>query len=265
MKATIGMVGVPIETVFVRTDDDYLIDVIEAYTPGATKNIREFLNKADESRAQGINLIDLGELSFGITAGRNYYHREVSEWERKSLTDITLDMLLEERGKLLAKKDDFDVLLCIGLSHFGALLLYEDSDFVVRADCHGDYFKKDKEKHIGANYASYMNTVERKFSNARILNYGVRTNFGSETMDFYGEMGDINCIEHVNANHFDIDVDCFAKELMMSSSRNCSNLLPAQIESMAAEARPRKIGIWEYRINYDSGNGRKFIENVVFS
>tara|TARA_Y100000310_G_C20655398_1_gene801727 strand:+ start:1092 stop:1928 length:837 start_codon:yes stop_codon:yes gene_type:complete len=264
MSVKVGLVRVPVETVYVKTDNDFIVDIIPAYFSGITNTVRDYLKEIEDDIGYEVRLVDLGELDFGLEENSLPYKRNVDIWGRESLKEVTLDMLFEERERLFARKEEFDLLVCLGLSHFGGLLLYEDNERVARLDCHGDYFEEHKVRFKGANYASYMNTVERRFPNAKIVNYGVKTGLGDERMSFLGEDGFMGDDEHLTANHFDIDVDCFSEDLRISRLYHCSDLQPYGVERMISQAKPKKIGIWEYRPEHDMrGYGFQFIVNSI--
>ncbi|MBU1849389.1 MAG: hypothetical protein KKH40_01545, partial [Nanoarchaeota archaeon] len=165
-------------------------------------------------------------------------------------------------------KKEFDYVICTGPSHFGALLLYEPDDFVARFDFHGDFIAERSDLVVGENYASYMNTVKRDIKPKRIFNYGwggLNSIEKAYAMDLCGELGFVGDNNHLQANHFDIDVDCFRNDLKMSKYHHCGNLLPKQVETMISEVKPKKIGVWEYRPFFDRGNGVKFLETLIQS
>ena len=267
----IAIIGVPVETIHLKGDNEFDDAPLEVYNRGSTNKIRKYLIDCSNSHAN-VKLKDLGELNFGLSQDKEYICRNmVFEYERKNIAEINLDTLQKERDFVLIQKENFDYIICIGASHFGALLLYEKNDVVARADFHGDFYWEYEKNYIGENYSSYMHTVKRKIikNHKKIINYGWGGSYLDDknkylAMDLFGEEGTIGDNRHKNTNHFDIDIDCFKKELEISKSRNCGKLVPKQLESMISEAKPKKIGIWEYRLGYDKGNGRRFIENVIF-
>jgi len=250
----VALIGVPIETERMDIFRDDLPFPIEAYSPGSTNEIRTYLAK--RSKQYSTKIEDFGELKFEFS---NHPDKEVFRRLKK----------LEERKEILLRaKENFDRVICIGPSHFGALLLYEEDDVVARFDFHGDFTEKNEEMYIGENFASYMHTVKRKIKSKRVINYGwggIYPEDKENAMDIIGEIGVIGDNKHLGANHFDVDVDCFDKSLRIAKSRFCGRLFPEQLERMVREARPKKIGIWEYRSSYDKGEGVCFIENIVFN
>ncbi len=267
----IAIIGVPVETIHLKGDNEFDDAPLEIYNRGSTDKIRKYLVDFSNGNAN-VKLKDLGELKFGLRQDKEYICRNmIFKYEKKDVAEIDLDTLQKERDFVLKQKENFDHVVCIGASHFGALLLYEKNDFVARADFHGDFYWEYEKNYIGENYSSYMHTVKRKIikNPKKIINYGWGGSYLNDknkylAMDIFGEEGAVGDNKHKNTNHFDVDVDCFKKDLEIARSRNCGRLVPKQLEDMISEAKPKKIGIWEYRWNCDKGNGRKFIENVIF-
>ncbi len=264
----IALIGVPIETVFIEDADGFCIDSWESYSKGLTDKIR---SQIMNSKTKNLNVIDKGELDFGIISEskvqqRNFYYDAHHGMKLKNQI-ISLDNISEQKKTIKELSNLFDHVICIGPSHFGALLLYQPIDSVVRADFHGDYFRKDQDRYSGASYGSYMITVKRDIKPRKVVNYGwggLDSERKEEAMDLFGEVGVIGDDRYKNATLFDIDMDCFSPDLRMCSQPNCSDLRRYQIERMISEVKPPKIGIFEYRSDYDVlGNGAQFITNVI--
>ncbi|MBI2667990.1 hypothetical protein HYX17_04465 [Candidatus Woesearchaeota archaeon] len=267
----VALIGVPIETHWISEYSGYIYGIDEpcdlmedysckysVYSPDSTDEIRKTIR---EIKKNDILIEDIGELN--LSGPNNEESKTHRHYKNERL--VGLEKMKKQRKFVLGLKRHFDRIVCIGPSHFGAILLYEETDNVARFDFHGDYTIHEYPDIIssGLNHASYMHTVEREFRPRIIINYGWKNR--EESMDYLGEIAQIESGRHKESNHFDIDVDCFDSRLGIASTIHCGDLHPKQLEKMALEAQPKKIGIWEYRGNYDHGNGKKFIENVVFN
>jgi len=259
----IAIIGVPIETVFQCNEFNLPYEV---YLPGSTDKIRKYLIECNKNY-NSVNLVDKGELN--LESSKKELLIDVSKnYERNLFSKVDLDTIKEKKDFVLKQKENFDHTICVGPSHFGAILLYQKKDIVARFDFHGDYEPFYEKNPFKPNYATYMNIV-KKMGKINVINYGWGGSYLDDehkklALDLFGEEGEIGDNKHKNANHFDIDVDCFKKESGIAMSRDCGRLMPKQLEGMISVAKPKKIGIWEYRWNYDNGNGKRFIENVIF-
>jgi len=261
----ITIIGVPIETIIHYFCDEFNLPY-QVYLPGSTDKIREYLIDCNKNY-NSVKLVDKGELNLE-SSKKEVLIDVLKNYERNSFSIIPLDIIKDKKDSVLENKDKFDHVVFIGPSHFGALFLYEKKDIVARFDFHGDYEPFFENKPFTPTHASYMNIV-KEMGKINVINYGwggsyLEDNNKYLAMDIFGEEGIIGDNKHKDANHFDIDIDCFKKELGIASSRDCGRLMPKQVENMISDTKPKKMGIWEYRWDYDHGKGKKFIENVIF-
>jgi len=272
----IAILGVPVETIIHYFCDEFNLPH-QVYLPGSTDKIREYLIECNKNY-NSVKLVDQGELDLK-SSKKEVLIDVLKNYKTNSFSEITLDVIREKKDFILKQKKNFDYVICIGPSHFGALFLYEKKDMVARFDFHGDYELSYKRNSFIPTHATYMNIV-KEIGKIKVINYGWGgTHLDDENkspgMSIFGEEGLIGDNKHKNANHFDVDVDCFERDLKIArfwkdfekeKSECCPTFTPKQLEVMMSEAKPKKIGIWGYNWDYDNnGNGRKFIENVIFN
>jgi len=241
MAKTIALIGLPVTNHFVINSNGDVEDYYPVNSPGFTAKTLELL--AEESLGQGLIISAKEEIVLP-----DY--------------DVSIEDLLTAGTYIRQKAKDADRVICFGPSHFGALAFYNGREKVARFDCHGDYFSEKslapKESFPGSSYASYMNAVEKRFRGVKVLNYGVLK------MKILGERAIQEEKKYLSANHFDIDLDVFAAGLRMNNEPCKSYFKPHELLEILAEAKPRKIGIWEYRQEEDlAGNALKFLLDTV--
>jgi len=263
----IAIIGVPVETIIHYSCDDIILPH-QVYLPGSTDKIRGYLIECNKNY-NSVKLVDKGELNLG-SPEKKVLINVLKNYKRNPFSEITLDIIKEKKDFILKQKENFDHVVCIGPSHFGALFLYEKKDMVARFDFHGDYESSYKRNSFIPTHATYMNIV-KEMGKIRVINYGWGGSYLDDdnkylAMDIYGKEGKIGDNKHKKANLFDIDVGCFKKELGIARSRYCGRLEPKQLEGMISEAKPKKIGIWGYNLDHDDNeNGKKLIENIIFN
>lgn len=257
----IGLIGVPLETVPIR-DTGLLLPF---YLPGITNKTRG--NITDKCKEIGIEIDDLGEADLG-----EYYEpgfkvdrmMGIYPLSMERLKGIDMKKLIEARDSILQMSREYPLLLCIGTSHLGAITLYEDGDTVARLDYHADYTGWSPSR-IAFGYASYMDWVKQNVPNVDVINHFVRW---SENGSVFGRRAENEDRSYVDANHFDIDVDCFhgrygIQNIHVSVSEPAI-ATPELVVSMIRKTHPNKIGIWEYRPFGDYlGNGLRFIVDSI--
>ncbi len=255
----IALVGVPAEIVPIM-DSGYHVS---ANIPGLTDRIRRLVIETAAKR--GVQVQDLGEASAGDTRKVPFAVDRVGgipEYYEGWLPPTRLRTLEQSRKRILkSARDEYDLLVAVGPSHLGAIVLYEKLDVVARLDYHADFTGRDD---VFINYATYMDWVRRKLKKVDVINFFVREKeegivFGRESSN-----GDVPA----GTNHFDIDVDCFDPRFQMQRvyehNRGGSGVTPEQVLSMIRQARPRKLGIWEYRQSHDpQQNGIEFIVDAI--
>lgn len=288
MTKRIGMVGVPIEDVYVCGQ---MTELFRTYIPRQTDELRAKI--IEGAAIEGVNITDLGEICLG-----EYYepafptdrYEEVSDRQRDLIRGFELARLERERLSVLANKSDYELLISVGHSHLGGIVLYEDNDKVARLDYHGDYYSGNY--NIMLNFATYMNWVEKNISQAEVHNYFARDMKYGKLQPVYGTRvsgesisGKLVSETHVSglvdrtddrsylsANHFDIDVDCvdWKYHIQDSYSQDAefgghTGVSPDDIVRMVGEAKPDKIGFWEYRLNHDRSRwlGLKMIVDSI--
>lgn len=171
----------------------------------------------------------------------------------------------EAREAILAESRKFDLVVVISPSHLGGIVLYEAGDSVARMDYHADFLNWD-DKQICFSYASYMDWIKKNVPHADVTNYFVRW---SENGAVFGrEAGSVGDRSFRSANHFDIDVDCFDPQYRIQNVyehvKGPSSVAPEAVLHMVREAKPRKLGIFEYRPEGDFHRlGLEFIANAI--
>jgi hypothetical protein len=241
MPKNIALIGLPVANHFVINSDGDVEDYYPVSSPGFTAKTLELLT--EESERQGL-VVSANE--------------EIVLPER----DVSIEDLLTAGAYIKQKTKDADRVICFGPSHFGAIAFYNGNEKVARFDCHGDYFSeknlKPHESFPGSSYASYMNAVEKRLRRVKVINYGVLK------MELLGERGVEAEKKYLAANHFDIDMDVFTADLKMNNEPCKSYYKPQELLEILAEAKPRKIGIWEYRSHEDlEGNALKFLLSAL--
>ncbi len=258
MYPKIALVGVPAEIVPIQ---DCLYS-ISANLTGVTNPARELILKKAEER--GIPIHDLGEVS----AGEHYKPKfnidrlkGVPYFLSYDVPSVKMKALLKSRKCVLEKSKEFDLTVAVGPSHLGAIVLYEEEDVVARLDYHADFTGKDN---VVFSYASYMDWIRQNMKKVDVTNFFVKYKekgfvFGRESSNMTVSSG---------TNHFDIDVDCFDPNFQIqrvySHDKGWSGVTPGHVLSMIRQARPRKLGIWEYRPFYDCQlKGLEFVVNAI--
>ncbi len=262
MAARIGLIGIPLETIPVMLESDNPIYSISAYLPGLTDKTRKMI--LERARQSNICLEDFGEICLG-----EYYKpdfsvntsRGISVFHAEKLAQVGIGQLEKERKEFLKRVQDYDLVVAIGANHLGGIVLYEENDIVARLDYHSDFSTSDA---VILDYASYMVWVKRNIQDIAVTNYFVKY---AESGGIFGEEGRIGDGQYARANHFDIDVDCFNRRFMIQNvythDQGPSEATPEMMLDMIKEAMPRKIGIWEYRPERDSGAGLEFIVEAI--
>lgn len=236
------------------------MDLIPSYIYGITDSTR----KSIIEKAKNLKIQDLGELDVGGDFGPKIaFNRKIgiSDRERELFKHRDIRRLLVSKEKLL--KENFNLLIVVGASHAGTIVLYEDNDIVSSLDYHSDYTNEDS---VTLNHTTYMNWIKENIKNAKV------TNFFTKYFEkgFFGELA--YHVFYQNANHFDIDIDCFKPEFKMLDTdiynyiNGDPEATPEQVHKMIKEAKPNKLGIWEYRPEYDrKKNGLKFIVDAIYA
>jgi len=263
MNNEIVLISVPIRTHYDKNHralsfyEDYkniVTNYYEEYVPGYLQPTLEYLIREIQKNKEN-------------TKNKKTQERIIIRQEELSLKadqkhEVDINDLIIKGREIKKKYSNAKRIICVGPSHVGALMLYEDDDVVARYDCHGDYSATHskanparKEKLV-YNLANYMNGVEDNFRNIRVINYGV------QRMSTYGETGIGE--EYLEANHFDIDIDVFDKKYNMNNSEQKSYFHTQDLLRMIKQADPRKIGVWEYRPEEDKErNALRFIKEVL--
>lgn len=262
MPSKIALVGIPIETVPLQ-DEGYGYNIC-AHIPGLTARVRELI--LDKAKKQGIFIEDLKEVYLGehYEVGYNIDRLSGIPVElRNTVKAVDIKKLEEARKQLLEKSKGYDLIVAVGASHLGAIILYDDNDSVARLDYHTDF--KDKENLV-YGFNSYMDWVKQNIRNLDITNYFTKP---ANDDPIFGRLAsDTNGKHYTFANHFDIDVDCFDLRYFIQNvfkhEKGSSKVTPEIVLSMIREAKPNKLGIWEYRPSRDSNNaGLDFIVNSI--
>ena len=262
MPPKIALVGIPIETVPLQ-DEGY---VICAYIPGMTTQARELI--VDKAKKQGILIEDLKEVYLGehYEVGYNIDRLDGIPVGLKNIVKaVDMKKLEEARKQILEKSKGYDLIVAVGASHLGAIILYEDNDIVARLDYHTDF--KDKENLV-YGFNSYMDWVKQNIRNLDVTNYFAKP---AKNDPIFGRLAsDTNDKHYTSANHFDIDVDCFDLRYFIQDvfkhEKGSSGVTPETVLSMIREAKLNKLGIWEYRPSRDSNKaGLDFIVNSIIA
>lgn len=289
MTNKIGLIGVPIEDLFIWGQ---MKELARSYIPHITDNLRTRI--VEETAKKGVLVDDLGEIYLGEDYEQPFpidRYEEVPDRYRFMVRDFKLSALEEQRQKVLEKKDDYELLVCVGHSHLGAIVLYEDDEKVARLDYHGDYYVGNY--NITLNFATYMNWVEKNIAGAEVYNYFARDVKYGKLQPVYGTRVSGESISgkwvsetqvsgledrtddksYLSANHFDIDVDCtdWRHKIQDSYSQDAefggpTGVVPDDMVRMVGEAKPRKIGFWEYRLNHDHSGGlglKMIVDSIV--
>ncbi|MFH1589822.1 MAG: hypothetical protein ABIB43_04615 [archaeon] len=261
MRKKIGLIGIPIEEVPIN-DTDYLA-CISKYIPEVTSPVRKQILEL----TAGLNIEDLGEAVVGepyeLTMKVDRLEGMPYIFSQK-VSNSEIKMIEKERKRILKTSKEFDLLIAIGPSHLGAITLYEKKDRVARLDYHSDYINIDE--NISYNYASYMDWVAENIKNITVENY---FNTSKEFEHYFGKnIEDFLYGQFTRANHFDIDVDCFDKKYQIQNiyphESGSTGASPDIVLLMIKKAKPKKLGIWEYRPQGDyQGNGLKFIVDAI--
>ncbi len=272
MRPRIGLIGVPVETVFLNGD---FWDGVPytAFIPQLTTTARDAI--ITHAKKEDIAIDDLGEVDFGaydpgFNTARIAY-QGISPFSLSKLKFISKEMLEQKRVETLASASAYDIFLAVGNSHAGAVLLYESHDKVTRCDYHADFGNFPKSP-ATINYANYMDWVHHALEGVHVSNYFVK--YFQEGKNVYGTLaGDSPERNSVHANHFDIDVDCFDTALQIQSlyphANGANKVKPVQVSAMiraSEDSRPGpfKIGFWEYRCYDDArGEGITFIVDSI--
>lgn len=257
----IGLIGVPLETVVIRDE----MSIISSYIPGITDETRKLV--LDRAEEQGILIEDLGEAYLGeyYDPGINIDRLHGIDWGFIShIKQRDMKKVEEVREFIIDMGKEFDLLVAIGPSHLGAIILYEEDDSVARFDYHADFTDWGKLTHFC--YASYMDWVKENIKQIEIYNYFVKWSQCNSVLGENSKEPDDG--HYANANHFDIDVDCFNTDLCIQNVykhiEGPSEATPEDVELMIKEAKPRKLGIWEYRPQGDyNNNGLEFIVDAI--
>lgn len=252
MTPKIGLIGIPLETVPI-VDTGLLMLV---YLPHITEKTLEAI--VERAKSEGIQIDNLGEADLGEHYNPGFKvdrFAGVHEHLAHKLRWRDMKRVEEAREWVLSKSREYDLLMCVGPSHLGAITLYEDNDKVARLDYHADFTGWEPDK-IAFSYASYMDWVKHNIRDVDVINYFVR--WSENGVVFGREATGIEDKSYALANHFDIDVDCFPLSYQIQYvhkhvSGRClaSDVTPELVLSMIEEAKPKKIGIWEYRESKD--------------
>ena len=265
MAKRIGLVGVPIEDLYTFGQTN----LVSTYIPHITDELRKAV--IGETREKGISVRDIGE----VFLGEDYYHPypidrydEVPERFIMEMPWRNMRLLERARGKVLTLSRHYDLLVAVGHSHLGAIVLYEPLEDTARLDYHGD-FRRNSENLI-INFACYMNWVRDNIFLPAITNYFVTS---KEDFDVLGRRADgIEDKRYDYAKHFDIDVDCVDWKYNIQDCYRQDERLggptgvsPDDVVKMVGEAKPNKLGFWEYRLNHDHSGllGLKMIADSI--
>lgn len=259
MAARIGLIGVPIETAPVMEDSHNF----SVYVPGMTDKARcSIIRSAGE---RGICVEDLGEVNLG-ESGVDFKFDRLKGVPYLFIDKLQKPDLIEQlesaRKNVLEQAKGFDFFVAVGANHLGGMVLYDEGDIVARLDYHADFAGK---KNVILGCASYMDWVAENIKNLEVINYFVRYR---ECGKIFGKEGMKGDGQYARANHFDIDVDCFALKYRIQNiyphDIGASEATPELVAAMIKEAKPRKIGIWEYRPERDyDNNGLEFIVEAI--
>jgi hypothetical protein len=262
MSPNIGLVGVPLETIPVQEE----VYNVSAHIPGITDQTRGLILKRAEE--QGIFIRDLGELCLGEyydTGFRVDRLRGIPLLYVSQVRTRDMNKLEEARQWVLKESKEYDLIVAIGASHLGAIVFYEDGDCVARLDYHTDF--RDQEDAVFA-FNSYMNWVKQNIKGADVTNYFIKS--GQNDSVFGRRALDTSDKHYAYANHFDIDVDCFNLNFgiqdVFQHENGPSEATPKMVLSMIKEAKPKKLGIWEYRPPRDFNKaGLEFIVDSIIN
>lgn len=262
MRRKIGLIGVPIEEIPIQ---DTGLPPISAYIPGITNETRESIIKL--AKESCLNIEDLGEAIVGDEYKPTLNINRIDGIPFAFSHEIrkrSMEKLAKARKDILKQAKDYDLFVAIGPSHLGAITLYESGDRVARLDYHSDFIKTTEQ--LSYNFASYMDWVSDNVKNITVENY---FNKSKEFEHFFGKnIDDLLYGMFKKANHFDIDVDCFDKKYQIQNVYDHEDGSPDASPDIALfminKAKPKKIGIWEYRPKGDhQKNGLKFIVDAM--
>ena len=269
MAKRIGLIGVPLEDLYVEGQTM----LVSTYIPHITNGLRKAV--VEETNKRSISVRDIGEVFLGEDYDRPYPTDRYDEVPDRFIRDMRWrDMRLLERArdKALTLSRYYDLLVAVGHSHLGAIVLYDNLESVARLDYHSDYTKCSY-RSLMVNFACYMNWVEQNILLSEVTNYFTNCLKDGKPMDVFDRRaGSIDDKSYRHAKHIDIDVDCVDWEYHIQDSYRQDERLggptgvsPDDVVRMVGEARPNKLGIWEYRLNHDrsGGLGVKMIADCI--
>jgi hypothetical protein len=275
MAKKIGLIGVPLEDLCVWGYSA----LVSTYIPHITDSLRKAI--VEEAAARDVKVKDLGEVYLGGDYPRPY-PTDRSEAVHNRYMDMMrwIDMALLEQARhdVLKKSENYDLLVAVGHSHLGAIVLYDHSEKVARLDYHSDYTRCDY-RSLRVNFACYMNWVEKNIADADVTNYFAKclshnwSGLTQQLMPVLGRRGEYpEDKSYASASHFDIDVDCvdarfhiqdcYSQEEKYGGPTGAS---PDDVVAMVGEAQPNKLGFWEYRLGHDMSRGRKGVRMIADS
>ena len=262
MPPRIGMIGVPIEDVPIQ-DAGILIP---AFLPHITDRLRGAV--ISEAYKYGIQIVDLGEVNLGQGCNLGFYPDRVEGVSPDyNITMWNIKELEKERRRVLTLSRLYDLIVGIGPSHSGAIVLYEKGDVTSRYDYHsdcGDERELPKGARFAYNCGNYMNWVKERLMGLTVGNYYVKCLMGGICGRILAD--DDNFGEH--AKYHDIDSDCFGlwiQNVYPPQKRyGPPSGNPYQVLSFLRAPKPDKLGIWEYRSTRDpSRQGIPFIVSAI--
>lgn len=266
MAKRVGIIGVPIEDLFIWGNMSY---VTQTYIPHITDGLRKKI--LEECSKNDIVVEDLGEVYLGEDYEHPYptdRYEDVPDRFIPYMRPVNPTLLDKGREATLESSRDYDLVVGVGHSHMGAIVLYDDLEQVARLDYHGDFRSEFGPDHM-LNFACYMNWVKDNLVQADVLNYFVTSK--KDYLVFGERARGLSDRRYIYASHFDIDVDCVDERFRIQDCYihvdGSTGIAPDDIVRMVSEARPNKLGFWEYRLNHDNsgGLGLKMIADCIRS
>ncbi len=260
----IGIYGVPIETV----KHDLPIQFPQIYSPTITDELRKEIISV--AKSIDIQIEDLGELILGNKLDSRLIptpFQFVDEETLKQMQLVDFQKLREEKQRIGNISKDYDLLIGIGSSHFGAITMYSSNEKIARYDYHGDYYMGPMNFRLQNNeynHANYLIWVRDNLKRCKIGNYfAMSGEYLGNLLEPEDEFG-ASCTFH------DIDLDCFGHTFQniyetsntTFSTEYCMN----RLLELLKHSKPKKLGFFEYRLNNDpSRQGVNYIVSCIAS
>jgi hypothetical protein len=275
MVKSIGILGVPAEDLRITDHPEWGTMSRTVYLPGITDALRKEI--IPHLRQREVYAEDLGELELGepyplatiknpkfLSYWGNYLKRENIRF-----LDVADGSFESNREKIQVLSKEYGLLVLIGPSHLGAIFLYGGGDVVCRMDYHADY--SDQGLRTIPNYATYLNWVENNLKNIEVYNL-----FVCENKHLFGRSADSTILPQ-STNHLDIDIDCLGgtdrliDKKVYPETDGPAKATKREVLGIAGTLDIDKLGIWEYRPEYDPSlkghcrGGLEFITNLIMA